>query len=59
MARSHDAGPMKRAGLLETNSDLVALSAASAEIDARYGETLRPLLPRRLADLAPAFARAA
>jgi hypothetical protein len=59
MARSHDAGPTKRAGLLETNSDLVALSAAAAEIDARYGEMLRPLLPRRLANLVPPLARAA
>jgi hypothetical protein len=59
MARSFDARPMKRAGSLTTNPDLIALSGKSAEIDARYGETLRLLLPRRLADLLPPLARAA
>ncbi len=59
MARSLEAEPRRRGSSPETNRDLIVLSGASAEIDARYGETLRPLLPRRLDELLPPFARAA
>ncbi|HUK58691.1 MAG TPA: hypothetical protein VLV50_05615 [Stellaceae bacterium] len=59
MARKLEARLPKRAGFLDSMTDLVALSSPNAEIDAFYGESLRALLPQRLADLAPRFARAA
>jgi hypothetical protein len=59
MARKAEPGPQKRARSFDIASDLAALSGNIAEIDASYGETLRVLLPQRLADLAPRFARAA
>ncbi len=59
MARTRDAGLTRRARRFGRTSDLAALSGKAAAIDARYGESLRALLPRRLADLLPRLARAA
>lgn len=58
MAPSLDAEPRKRGLSRNSNPDLIALCGAGSEIDARYGEMLRPLLPRRLDQLLP-IARAA
>jgi hypothetical protein len=59
MMRSLEARPLRRGGSPKTNPDPIELSDEATEIDASYGEALRPLLPRRLADLVPPIARAA
>jgi len=53
MARRVDAEPGNRGPSRKPNPDLAALCGAASEIDAQYGESLRPLLPRRLDDLSP------
>ena len=59
MARSHAGRPPKRARAPNSNPDPTAPFDELADIDARYGERLPPLLPHRLNDLVPSLAHAA